>query len=120
MGAMRSVKASRWFLPLGVALAIAAAALVVPPAEAATPGPPPKEPVVLVHGAYGASSGMETMRRSFEAAGYPAFAVNLPGQNNITNAQFLTSYVANVKALTGTEKVHPIGPTTGGLLTRHY
>lgn len=87
------------------------------PAHAATP---PLEPVILVHGWTGNAAGMATMREAFTAAGYQAYTLDLPGQNNIVNAARIADLIASVRAQTGAERVHLIGHSMGGLSARYY
>ena len=77
-------------------------------------------PVVLVHGWNSSSSAMATLKSRFEAQGRLAFSIDLPGQNNITNAQALATFVNNVKATTGAAKVDLVSHSMGGLSTRYY
>jgi triacylglycerol lipase len=77
-------------------------------------------PVVLVHGWNGSASSMATLKSRFEAQGRQAFSLTLPGQNNITNAQALATFINNVKAQTGATQVDLVGHSMGGLSTRYY
>jgi triacylglycerol lipase len=77
-------------------------------------------PVVLVHGWNGSASSMATLKSRFEASGRQAFSLTLPGQNNVTNAQALATFINNVKAQTGAAKVDLVGHSMGGLSTRYY
>lgn len=77
-------------------------------------------PVVLVHGFTGSPSSMATLKSRFEAAGRQAFSIDLPSENNVTNAQALATFVNNVKAQTGAAKVDLVGHSMGGLSTRYY
>jgi triacylglycerol lipase len=77
-------------------------------------------PVVLVHGWNGSASSMATLKSRFEASGRQAFSLTLPGQNNVTNAQALATFINNVKAQTGATKVDLVGHSMGGLSTRYY
>lgn len=85
------------------------------PAESAT-----INPVVLVHGWNSSSSAMATLKSRFETQGRQAFSIDLPGQNNVTNAQALATFVNNVKAQTGAVKVDLVSHSMGGLSTRYY
>lgn len=87
---------------------------------APTAGAAPLEPVILVHGFLGSSKNMATMNTRFQGQGYPTFAIDLPGQNNITNADALAAYVNEVKSQTGASKVHLVSHSMGGLSTRYY
>lgn len=77
-------------------------------------------PVILVHGWNSSSSAMATLKSRFEAQGRQAFSIDLPGQNNITNAQAIATLVTNVKAQTGAAKVDLVSHSMGGLSTRYY
>jgi triacylglycerol lipase len=88
---------------------------VAPTASAA-----PLEPVILVHGVWGSSKNMTKMKIRFQEHGYLTFAIDLPGQNNVTNANALATYVSDVKSQTGSSKVHLVSHSMGGLSTRHY
>lgn len=77
-------------------------------------------PVVLVHGWNGSASSMATLKSRFEANGRQAFSLTLPGQNNITNAQTLATFINNVKAQTGASQVDLVAHSMGGLSTRYY
>ena len=78
------------------------------------------DPVVLVHGWNGSASSMATLKANFEASGRQAFSLTLPGQNNVTNAQALATFIASVKAQTGASKVDLVAHSMGGLSTRYY
>ncbi|GIF18220.1 triacylglycerol lipase [Actinoplanes tereljensis] len=92
---------------------------VLPPAAAAT-DQVPREPVILVHGWTGAGSDMSAMRDAFAAAGYPAYVVDLPGQNNVVNALVIAALADSVRAQTGAGRVNLVGHSMGGLSTRYY
>jgi triacylglycerol lipase len=77
-------------------------------------------PVVLVHGWNGSASSMATLKANFEASGRQAFSLTLPGQNNVTNAQTLATFIASVKAQTGASQVDLVAHSMGGLSTRYY
>jgi len=109
---MRSVMA------LGSAVvALLATALSAAPASAGEAG---REPVILVHGWAGSSTDMSALRDAFTAAGYPAYVVQLPGQNNVVNANTIADLVHTARAQTGAAKVHLVGHSMGGLSTRWY
>lgn len=80
----------------------------------------PLEPVILVHGWRGSTAQMATMQRSFETAGYRTYAIDLPGQNNVTNAQAIAGLVDDVQTETGAARVNLVGYSMGGLSTRYY
>jgi triacylglycerol lipase len=107
-----------FFLPIAAfGAALIAGLLSGQPAHA---DPPSHEPVILVHGWAGSSANMAAMRDAFAAAGYPAYTIDLPGQNNITNAQKIADLVRDVREQTGAEKVHLVSHSMGGLSTRYY
>jgi len=101
---------------LGTAALLAAAL----PTTAAHAAEPQREPVILVHGWAGSGADMTAMRDAFAAAGYPAYTVDLPGQNNIVNAGTIAAVVSSVRAQTGAAKVNLVGHSMGGLSTRWY
>lgn len=80
----------------------------------------PREPVVLVHGWTGSGAGMAALRDAFAAAGYPAYAIDLPGQDNIVNARSIANLVATIKAQHGAARVHLVGHSMGGHSARYY
>ncbi|GAA2636712.1 esterase/lipase family protein [Paractinoplanes durhamensis] len=94
--------------------------LTVLPATAAHADEVRREPVILVHGWTGVGSDMATMRDAFTAAGYPAYTVDLPGQNNLVNALVIADTVRQVRERTGAAKVSLVGHSMGGLSTRWY
>jgi triacylglycerol lipase len=98
-------------------VALLVAVLPTAPAFAAEVRP---EPVILVHGWAGSSADMSALRDAFTAAGYPAYTVDLPGQNNVVNADAIADLVHNVRAQTGAAKVHLVGYSMGGLSMRWY
>jgi triacylglycerol lipase len=63
---------------------------------------------------------MATLQSRFQAQGRQAFAIDLPSENNITNAQALATFINNVKAQTGATQVDLVGHSMGGLSTRYY
>ncbi len=97
---------------------LVAAALHASPAAA--DGPAPREPVIIVHGWNGSSTHMTAMRDAFAAAGYPAYTIDLPSQNNITNGHRIADLVRGVQEQTGAAKVHLVSHSMGGLSTRYY
>ena len=90
------------------------------PASAAHAGEVRREPVILVHGWTGSGADMSTMRDAFTLAGYPAYTVDLPGQNNLVNAQVIADLVDRVRAETGAARVDLVGHSMGGLSARWY
>jgi triacylglycerol lipase len=79
-----------------------------------------REPVILVHGWAGSTADMSALQDAFTAAGYPAYTVDLPGQNNVVNAHAIADLVHSVRARTGAAKVHLVGHSMGGLSMRWY
>jgi len=77
-------------------------------------------PVVLVHGWNGSTSSVATLKSRFEAQGRQAFSIQMPGQNNVTNAQALATFITNVKTQTGAAQVDLVSHSMGGLSTRYY
>jgi triacylglycerol lipase len=92
----------------------------VRPASAAFADAERREPVILVHGWAGSSADMSALRDAFTAAGYPAYPMDLPGQNNVVNAQTIADLVHSVRAGTGAAKVNLVGHSMGGLSMRWY
>jgi len=90
------------------------------PSSAAHAGEVRREPVILVHGWTGRAADMSVMRDAFTAAGYPAYTVDLPGQNNVVNAQVIADLVDRARAETGAVRVDLVGHSMGGLSARWY
>ncbi|SHE95925.1 esterase/lipase family protein [Streptoalloteichus hindustanus] len=93
------------------------------PATASPSGAPPRqaaEPVILVHGWHSSAQGMAVMRDRFTAAGHPAFALDLPGEDNVVNARAISRFVDDVLSRTGAARAHLVGHSMGGLSTRHF
>ena len=88
------------------------------PDPTATAEPP--NPVLLVHGWAGNAGQMETMRSYLEQQGLASFTIQLPGNDNIENAQAIADKVAEMKTQTGASKVDLVGYSMGGLSTRYY
>ncbi|GAA0268478.1 esterase/lipase family protein [Cryptosporangium japonicum] len=106
---------------LTLLLAAVAAIAFAPtaPAHAAT-----DVPVVFVHGYTGSASNWTTAQAIFRAGGYSssrlfAYEYNSYG-NNITNAQGLSTFVANVKRQTGASQVDIVNHSMGGLVSLWY
>lgn len=100
-----------------VAVLAATAATAAPAAQAAAPQ---GEPVVLVHGWTGSGAGVAPLREAFAAAGYPAYAIDLPGQDNIVNARAIADLVGTVRARHAADRVHLVGHSMGGHSARYY
>jgi triacylglycerol lipase len=111
-------------LAAGVLLTTATAASGAPvstvPISMAHAAAVPGGPVILVHGWTGSSAGMAVMRDAFAAAGYPTFTIDLPGQNNVTNAHAIANFVHTVKHQTSATRVHLVTHSMGGLSARYY
>lgn len=112
-------------LALGLAFALtlpatASAATAPTPIAAAVTVDQSSEPVIMVHGWRSSGAAFEAMKQASDAAGRPAFAIDLPGQNNVTNALAIAELVAKVRAETGASKVNLVGHSMGGLSTRYY
>ncbi|WP_163509913.1 esterase/lipase family protein [Fodinicola acaciae] len=97
-------------------LAVAAAfASPATPAHAAE-----KRPVILVHGFLGSASDFAPMVTALRNAGYPTYAINLPGQENVANANAIAQAVQTARAQHGNSKVELVSHSMGGLSTRYY
>jgi triacylglycerol lipase len=112
----------RRMLAVLTALLAGLVALVAVPAgpAAAAPG----TPVIFVHGYTGSASNWTSAIALFRAGGYSssdlyAYEYNSYG-NNITNAQGLAAYVAQVRSRTGAAKVDIVNHSMGGLVTQWY
>ncbi|MEU6645825.1 alpha/beta fold hydrolase [Saccharomonospora sp. NPDC046836] len=79
-----------------------------------------REPVILVHGFLGSSEDMATMASALEDAGHPAYTIDLPGQENVANAEAIGELVERVRDDHGGAKVSLVGHSMGGLSTRYY
>lgn len=77
-------------------------------------------PVVLVHGFTGSPDDMETLKTRFEQQGRPTFSIDLPSENNITNARAIEQLVAKVRSQTGGSQVDLVSHSMGGLSARYY
>ncbi|SDK53432.1 triacylglycerol lipase [Actinopolyspora mzabensis] len=106
---------------LGVLLATAAMAAFGSFGVANAAGP---NPVVFVHGYTGSASNWTTAEAQFRLSGYSsselhAFEYDWT-QSNKQSAAELASYVDNVLAETGANKVDIVNHSMGGLVTRWY
>ncbi|MCA2213974.1 esterase/lipase family protein [Jidongwangia harbinensis] len=99
-------------------LAVALSGAVPAPASATVRAA--GEPVILVHGWAGSPSAMLALRDAFAAAGHPAYPIDLPGEENVANAQAIAGLVAEVTAATGQPRVHLVAHSMGGLSARYY
>ena len=77
-------------------------------------------PVLLVHGWAGKPADMEVMQERLAEAGRDAFVIELPGNENVENAQAIADEVAAIQSRTGAAKVDLVGFSMGGLSTRYY
>ncbi|WP_214318619.1 esterase/lipase family protein [Nonomuraea sediminis] len=79
-----------------------------------------REPVILVHGWHGAATDFDQMKTALQQAGYPTYAIALPGDENIANAQAIRNLVDQVRQEHGGAKVSLVGHSMGGLSARYY
>ncbi len=63
---------------------------------------------------------MEAMRSYLEQQGLPSFTIQLPGNDNVVNADAIDGKVDEIKTQTGAAKVDLVGYSMGGLSTRYY
>ena len=78
-----------------------------------------RDPVILVHGWMSNSWSFHGMIDELRRAGYPVYAMDLPGQDNLVNAKAVARLVDEVAGRHG-GKVNLVGHSMGGLSTRHY
>lgn len=83
------------------------------------------EPIVFVHGYSGSSGNWSTMISRFTASGYSSsklygFNYNSLLSSNTASGAQLASYVSNVRARHGGEKVSIVAHSNGGLVSRAY
>jgi triacylglycerol lipase len=107
---------------IGTVLAFLVAFSVFSPAPSANAAT--TTPVVFVHGYTGSASNWVTAMSVFRTAGWSssnlfAYEYNSYG-NNVTNAQGLASFVDQVKARTGADKVAIVNHSMGGLVSQYY
>lgn len=79
-----------------------------------------REPVILVHGWHGAATDFDQMKTALQQAGYPTYAITLPGDENVANAQAIRNLVDQVRQEHGGAKVSLVGHSMGGLSARYY
>ncbi|MCA2223604.1 esterase/lipase family protein [Nonomuraea aurantiaca] len=79
-----------------------------------------REPVILVHGWNGSPTEFTQMRTALEQAGYPTYAIDLPGEENLANAQAIADLVEQARSEHAGSKVSLVGHSMGGLSARHY
>ncbi|MEV6159025.1 alpha/beta fold hydrolase [Nonomuraea sp. NPDC052129] len=79
-----------------------------------------REPVILVHGWNGSATEFAQMQTALEQAGYPTYAIDLPGEENLANAQAIADLVEQARGEHGGSKVSLVGHSMGGLSARYY
>ena len=104
-------------LVAAAALALTALALDAAPAglTAATDAAS-KVPVVLVHGYGGSAASFDVMKERLERRGHTVVAIDLPGNDNVTNAKAIRDLVA----VRGWTRVAIVGHSMGGLSSREW
>jgi triacylglycerol lipase len=115
---------SRSFLGWRFLLALLLSVAVTGPITAAAHAATAHMPIVFVHGWKEGPGVWTTDIARFQADGYAAnelynFAYDTT-QSNVTTAQQLKAYIANVKAATGWSKVDVVTHSMGGLNSRYY
>ena len=108
-------RVSRWrsmTVRLAAIIGIAGASLFVagPVAGAQT------DPILLVHGYRGSPSTWGDMIARFAAKGRTAVAIDLPSENNVTNASAIADFIA----ARGWKRVDIVGQSMGGLSARQF
>jgi triacylglycerol lipase len=88
-------------------------ALIAPSAVGATSTP---DPVLLVHGYRGDPSSWASMQGFLTANGRPSYAIDLPGEDNITNAKAIATTLKKL----GWRRVDLVGQSMGGLSARWF
>ncbi|MFI7445465.1 lipase family alpha/beta hydrolase [Nonomuraea indica] len=78
------------------------------------------EPVILVHGWNGTPDSFAPMKTALQQAGHPAYAIDLPGEENVANANAIAALVEQVRRTHGADRVSLVGHSMGGLSARHY
>jgi triacylglycerol lipase len=97
---------------LAAIIGIAAAGMsVAAPASAAG-----RDPILLVHGYRGSPSTWADMIARFAANGRTAVAIDLPSENNVTNANAISSFIA----ARGWKRVDIVAQSMGGLSARWF
>jgi triacylglycerol lipase len=102
----RSVRAA--FAAVALVLALVSG---VAPAAAAAP-----DPVLLVHGYRGSPGTWTSMVAFLEKSGRRVHAIDLPGENNVTNARAIASTLKELKW----RRVDLVGQSMGGLSSRWF
>jgi triacylglycerol lipase len=100
----------RRFVAVGLAVGLVLGGAV--PTLAANP----PDPVLLVHGWRGDPSTWADMIARFAAVGRTAEAIDLPSEDNITNATAIRDYIA----AKGWSRVDLVAQSMGGLSARQY
>jgi triacylglycerol lipase len=108
MATHRRMRLGRWLL----AAAVLGVGLAAPASVAGAQGP---DPVVLVHGYRGGPSSWADMKAYLEAQGRTVVAIDLPSENNVTNAGAIASLIAS----RGWSRADLVGQSMGGLSARH-
>lgn len=75
-----------------------------------------KVPVILVHGYGGSAASFDVMKERLERRGHTVVAIDLPGNDNVTNAQAIRDLVA----ARGWTRVAIVGHSMGGLSSREW
>jgi triacylglycerol lipase len=105
-----------------VALVAGMTAVVAGPASPARAAG--HDPIVFVHGFWGADWNWTIMRDRFEDDGWSAdelFAMDYStGQSNVTTANQLAQFIDEVRSRTGHSKVDVVTHSMGGLSSRYY
>jgi triacylglycerol lipase len=96
---------------LGLTMALATGGAGVGPAVAAGP-----DPVLLVHGFRGSPSTFGELIARFAGAGRTAVAIDLPGEDNVVNANAIRDFIA----ARGWTRVDIVGHSMGGLSSRQF
>ena len=75
-----------------------------------------KVPVILVHGYYGSTASFDIMAARLERRGHTVVAIDLPGNDNVENAQAIRDLVV----ARGWTQVAIVGHSEGGLGAREW
>ncbi|MGW0251865.1 esterase/lipase family protein [Nocardia goodfellowii] len=79
-----------------------------------------REPVLLIHGWQGSTAQFAAMRTALEHDGFPVYVVDLPGEENLANAQAISRVVERARQEHNDREVALVGHSMGGLSARHY
>jgi len=110
---MRRIRRIATLRRLAIPMAIVATLVAAPAAAAAGRAP---DPIVLVHGYRGDPSTWADMKAFLESNGREVVAIDLPSEDNITNAKAIASLV---KARHWAS-VDLVGQSMGGLSARYF